>query len=220
MATILKGFLDNFRGLLGNAVGAKWRTLNVIKGRPSKSSKPATEAQLAQQMKFSLATELVSTFSAQIKVGYQSYSKTTTTPTNAAVKQILSNAIIGIYPDIKIDYPKVQLSKGSLLGVDDIKTVWNEEDVTLTWRKNDFESPSRNDSDKIIMMFYDPLIKQFLLHLGARRGELTTKTTMPYTMRNHPIHAYMFLVSEDGKNVSNSEYIGEFKFTLPFRSAV
>ena len=55
MGTIEKGFMGGFKGLLGPAVGSKWKGKAVIKSRPPKKrTGPTSDAQLQQQAKFSL----------------------------------------------------------------------------------------------------------------------------------------------------------------------
>ncbi|SEA65205.1 DUF6266 family protein [Pedobacter hartonius] len=215
MATVLKGFLDGFRGLLGNAVGAKWRTLYVIKGRPSKSSKPPTPAQLAQQMKFGLATGFVSTMGRIIKIGYQSYTNTTTTPNNAAVQQILTDAITGIYPAVSIDYAKVAISKGKLESVYGATAVAAPEGTAkVSWTVNSSETDLNQDTDYVIAVFYDTTINKYLLNMKiATRKDLSFVASFPFVFYGHPVQGWMFLVSADGKRVSNSEYLGQLLIT-------
>lgn len=43
MATYKKGILGAFSGTVGPVVGASYRGKDVIRSRPKKSSKPATE---------------------------------------------------------------------------------------------------------------------------------------------------------------------------------
>lgn len=211
MATILKGFLDGFRGLLGNAVGAKWRNLDVIKGRPSKSSKPPTAAQLAQQLKFALATGFVSKLSRLVGIGYQSYNSTNMTASNAATQHVLTDAITGVYPDYQIDYTKVAISQGQLLGVDKPTAVLADGDVTVTWIRSNWQSEYGKDTDRLIAVFHDTTIKKNLILEGAiTRSNLTFTVSFPYAFIGHPVHGWMFFISADGKHVSDSQYLGQF----------
>ena len=55
MGIIKGGILGGFSNKTGAVIGAYWRTLNVMRGLPRKSSKAATQLQLDQQAKFTLA---------------------------------------------------------------------------------------------------------------------------------------------------------------------
>ena len=55
MGTIEKGYLGGFKGILGTAVGSKWKGKSVIKSRPpQKRTTPSTTLQLQQQATFAL----------------------------------------------------------------------------------------------------------------------------------------------------------------------
>jgi len=63
MAEIKQGILSEVIGKVGTIVGVRWRGRNIIRAKPHKSRKKATEAQLRQWDKMSL----VSTFTAKFK---------------------------------------------------------------------------------------------------------------------------------------------------------
>lgn len=42
----------------------------------------------------------------------------------------------------------------------------------------------------------------------AQRGDLKAVVTVPMLCHDHPLHVYMFFVSENGKLASSSEYLG------------
>ena len=52
MAEIKKGILGGFSGKVGPVVGANWRGKDIIRSTPKSSSRPKTDKQILQQLKF------------------------------------------------------------------------------------------------------------------------------------------------------------------------
>ena len=59
MARITKGILGGFSGKVGLVVGASWRGQDIIRSTPKPSSKPPSEKQLLQQLKFRLVIDFL-----------------------------------------------------------------------------------------------------------------------------------------------------------------
>ena len=59
MATFRKGILGSFSGTVGPVVGATYRGQDVLRSRPRKSTKPATDLQMMQRRKFGKAVQFI-----------------------------------------------------------------------------------------------------------------------------------------------------------------
>jgi len=211
MAIYDQGFLGRFLGKLGPAVGATWRGKNVIKAMPKKSSKPPTQKQLVQQATFSLAVKLVSGLDPFIKYGYQNSGDIT--PANAAVKQVLRDAIIGLFPAISIDHSKVLISKGGLQMPEAGEMVIqpNGIDVKVSWE----EPLDAVRATDIAMIVFHDTVNGYFKYSGAQvfRSALTTNFRTTTLFEGHEVVAWIFFRSADGKLVSNSEFLG--KIVIP-----
>lgn len=60
MAEIEQGILGGVRGKVGTVVGTTWRGKNVIRAKPRKSRKQASDKQVEQRMKFKAVANFLS----------------------------------------------------------------------------------------------------------------------------------------------------------------
>lgn len=212
MATYKPGPFGPFTGKIGTVVGTKWKKLNVARGVPSKSGKPPVLAQLEQRAKFALVTQFLANHTDLINLGFQRTSGNIT-PMNVAVKYHLQNAITGIYPDYTIDYKKVLFSKGA----DGVQNGYNlqmvieaDRAIQITWEMDSFESKKTLPTDSIYVVLYAPEINQFAVSYGGSlRSSLKRKISVSRSFQGLKTHSWIFFVSADQKQVSQTQYMGE-----------
>jgi hypothetical protein len=208
MGTFLKGILGGFSGKVGNVIGASWSGIDYLRSLPRKSSKPPTEAQLKQRMTFGLVMGFLRPIGILLKVGYQAY-KGKETPINAASRYHLEHAVTGIYPNLTIDLPEVVISKGNLLApyfAEIGSSVAGE--VKFDWLNN---APvgSTNGTDRATLLIYNPEKDQFTyLQSAAARSALTFTLELPTDYSGDLVHGWLCFVSVNGKEVSDSAYLG------------
>src|ERR1700733_7513786 len=137
MGTIEKGFMGGFNGLLGPAVGSKWKGKAIIKSRPHKKrTGPTSDAQLQQQAKFTLIVAFLKPLRNLLSLTYKKAAASDMSGLNKAFSAN-KDAVTGIYPAFAIDYSKVVLSSGSILNADvatAASTVAGK--VVFTWTDN------------------------------------------------------------------------------------
>jgi len=214
MAKIFNGILSAVSGLVGPVVGAVVRGVPTIRSRPKKSTKPAAASQKEQRSKFGLATKFIKSLKSIVDMGYRSYNKTMSA-SNAAVQDLLSNAIIGDSSNYMIDYPKVTLSKGSLYEARTLQILPPAADggVVMTWDPAELgpEEALLYGADRLVVVFYDEQINRFILYTKvAARSAGRYETEIPRYYAGHKLQVWTFFVSPDGKSVSNSQYLGTF----------
>jgi len=215
MATIKTGQVGQFRGKIGKLVVYKWRGVIVGRSLPSKSSKPGTEAQLDQRKKFGRVGKFLGLFSEQIAVGWFS-DKKKETPINEAVSYHFKKALKGNYPDYEIDLEKVVISRGRGKidgGFSPVATAVPGASVDISWITCNSTSRITQPTDKLTVVFLDEnlrpgCVRAISYDYVAIRSDLTVRVDLPWDCRNHPVHAYMFFSSENGKLASKSEYLG------------
>ena len=210
MGTFLKGILGGFSGKVGNVVGACIRGIDYMRSLPRKSTKPPTEAQLKQRTTFGLVVAFLRPITALINVGYQSY-KGKETPMNAATSYHVEKAVTGVYPNLSIDYPKVVISKGTLLQVAsaEIDTTAGTSEIEFSWRNNAaVDSP--NLTDKATFMVYSDTLNEYIVLTGAApRSAGTYALAVPPYMVGLEVYCWMSFVRADGKQTSDSRYVGK-----------
>jgi hypothetical protein len=214
MAKITNGILGAVSGLVGPVVGAVVRGVATIRSRPKKSTKPAADSQKEQRSKFGMATKFIKSLKSVVDLGYQSYKKTMS-PSNAAVQDLLNNAITGVSPNYKIDYPNVTLSKGSLYEALTMRLMPAAAGAaaTITWNPAELspEEALLYGADRLVVVFYDEQTNRFILYNRvAARSAGTYETELPFLFVGHTLQVWTFFVSPDLKSVSNSQYLGIF----------
>lgn len=211
MATFKGGPFGSFSGKIGTVVGAKWRKLNVARSVPSKSSKAATETQLSQRAKFALVTKFLSPVRDSINLGYQ-HPASNLSPMNAAVKYHLENAVTGVYPDFKIDYTRVLLSKGrsAMENSANATVLPGSKFIDIKWDNPLFESKQTLPTDVAQIVLYVPSVQRYrVFNEGTVRSAKGLKMEVSSAFVGQKVHCWLFFASADQKLVSECNYIGE-----------
>nr|WP_068890703.1 DUF6266 family protein [Pedobacter panaciterrae] len=212
MGRFLKGILGGFSGKVGNVVGACIRGVDYMRSLPRKSTKPPTEAQLKQRTTFGLVVTFLRPITALINVGYQSY-KGKETPMNAATSYHLEKAVMGVYPNLSINYPKVLISKGTLLRVAnaEVVTAAGTSEIEFNWTNNAAVG-STNGTDKATFMVYsDQMDEYVVLSSAVPRSAETFALVVPLDFIGQEVHCWMSFVRADGKQVSDSKYVAKIR---------
>ncbi|WP_445957607.1 DUF6266 family protein [Yeosuana sp.] len=208
MGKIAQGILGGLSGKVGSIIGGSWKGINYIRIKPSSVANPRTEGQVNQRNKFTITLEYIQATSDFVKIGYKSFA-VKKTEFNAAMSYVLNNAVGGIAPNFTIDYSLALLSRGPLSGVLNGATVLTTPgQVTFDWDDNSAEG-NANVTDKAMVLVYNPSKKESISILnGAVRTIQTQTITIPNTYAGDTVELFMAFVSEDGKTVSNSVYLG------------
>jgi len=216
MSTVETGQLGKFRGKIGQVVIYKWRGILVGRKSPSKpKEKTGTIEQLDQRKKFGRVGKFLRLFSDQIAIGWSSDRKKETAM-NGAVRYHLKHALKGEYPDYGIDMEKVLISRGRGVidgGFRPQATAGLQGEVHISWIISNSTSRRTQSTDRLTVVFLDENIRPgkvlpVYFNQIAQRSDSTATVILPSMCDHHPLHAYMFFSSEDGKLASKSEYLG------------
>lgn len=217
MAILETGQVGTFKGKIGQVVVSGWRGLLVGKKTPTKSGKPGSEDQIDQRSKFGLVTHFFRGMGEIIKLGYQSY-KTGMTPMNAAVKYHLDNAVTGAYPNYALDYSKVLLSDANVIGEIDggfapAAVAAAGSIVKVEWQmRSNITNDATSPDDRLSIIIYSVTKQRFVVYKRVvPRSALKYNVELPLFFNGDTCHGYMFFNSPKGKDVSRSEYLGQFK---------
>ncbi|MCX2481841.1 DUF6266 family protein [Pedobacter sp. MC2016-15] len=215
MSTIRPGSLGQFRGKIGTVVVAKWRGIYTGRSTPGKSTKPASKPQMDQRKKFGTISSFLKYFSKEIAVGWAS-AKPKKTAMNEAVDYHFDHALLGTYPEYQFNYEALLISRGRGIidgGFRPVAVATAEESVNISWVTSNSTSDITQPTDQLTVVFFDENIRpgRFGVTVNERiaeRRELNVNVDVPFVMMGHPLHVYLFFVSEDGKLASRSEYLG------------
>jgi hypothetical protein len=208
MGKIGQGILGGLSGKVGNVIGGSWKGIDYIRIKPTSVANPRTEGQVNQRNKFSATIEFLQPNKEFINVGYKSFA-IKKSAFNAAMSEVINNAITGIAPDFSVNYADALLSKGSLTGAlnpsFDLSTPG---EVTFSW-DNNTSGKNAKATDKAMLLVYNPSKKESTYILeGAERAIGVDSITIPNIFAGDTVELFMAFISQDGKTVSNSSYIG------------
>lgn len=214
MATFLKGINGAYSGKVGNVVGSRWRDVDYVRSLPRPSSKPASEAQLAQRMRFALAVAFLSPIKDLLNLGFSDIEQATATGYNVALSNLLRNGMAGDYPEVEIDYTKVQISRGSLgapIGLTIAETRPGE--ATVSWQPmvNKFNAFA---DDAAVVLVYNTSKAFFSVYEDATREDGSLSFEVPATFAGDVLEAWVFMGHRDGQRTSNSMYAGQVTVTV------
>jgi hypothetical protein len=208
MGTIEKGYLGGFKGLLGTAVGSKWKGKSVVKSRPPrKRTTPSTELQLQQQAKFALIIAFLKPIRTLLNQTYKKPAAGDMSGHNMAFS-VNKDAITGVYPAFAIDYPKVLLSQGGLHNVDAPAAASNTAGkLVFTWTDNS-DGVNELISDMAFVAAYSEEKKRWIQKQQVATRSAGTCTLDVPVFNGKPVQTYIGFMSADRKKISDSSYTG------------
>lgn len=210
MGTYKKGILGAFSGTVGPIVGASFRGKDVIRSRPKKSSKPATEPQLMQRAKFAKAIQFLTPANAIISdyYGTPSGSKSRF---NMAMSYHITEAINYVADVAVVDYTKVVYTKGNLLNAQNlIGQAAAGALLELTWTNNSGQGEAKaTDLLMVVVVEADTNNYEFYLNVDTR-DSAGNNISLPAYLTGAAVHVYAFMASADGKINSTSQHLGMF----------
>lgn len=208
MGKISQGILGGLSGKVGNVIGGNWKGIDYLRIKPSSVANPRTVGQVNQRNKFSATIQFLQPNKDFLNVGYKAFA-VKKTAFNSAMSYILGNAITGTAPNFNVDYSLALLSRGSLsTPLDPTTDLTTAGQVTFGWDDNSADG-NANTTDKAMVLAYNPSKKESIYLLdGAIRTATTQVLTLPTSYTGDTIELFMAFVSDNGKVVSNSVYLG------------
>lgn len=207
MGKINQGILGGVSGQVGNVIGGTWKGIDYLRIKPSSVANPRTEGQVDQRSKFSTTLKFLQSMTDFLRVGFKLYANKMT-QFNAAMSYNLNNAITGTYPNFMIDYASALVSRGGLTGAANGAVSSSGGLVEFTWTDNT-GSGNAQATDKALLVVYNPAKDQAIYdNAGAARSVAAQNLAMPNDFIGDDVEAFIGFISEDGKEVANSVYIG------------
>ena len=206
MAIINQGILGGFSGKIGNVVGGNWKGINYMRVL-TKPTNPNSEKQVKQRTKFTPALSFLQPITPFLRVGYKLYTAKQTA-FNAAMSQVLTNAITGENENTAVDFSKAQVSAGTLTPAVNGAFTYDSGEITLTWDDNS-GSGTAKATDKSMYVVLNPVKSDAVYETaGAVRSVKTQIADLPAEWIGDTVHVYLAFIADDGKDVANSAYLG------------
>ena len=203
MAKAANGPLGSLNGKLNNLVFYTLNGQHICRtiGDPGKPS----INQLANRQAMSVTMRMVKSINEFISVSFDLEAQgTVKNAHNLATSYIKKKALKGEYPNLSVDYSKVELSHGTLQGATDLKLEKTETGVQISWN-----TEGRYD-DIVMILLCHPLRRSATSHINAsRRDAGTCFIKLEHDgVLNEPIEAYICFRAANGKEISDSVYLG------------
>lgn len=208
MGTFKKGILGGFSGKVGTVVGSNWRGLDVMRSLPKKSGLSPTQEQVEQRQRFALAMGFISPLTKILSLYYGNVSGTSSRLNNA-MSYHLKEAVTGNSPNFAVDYAKVVISKGEVIGVKDgVISAPQAGMVQVDWSNNSGQVLA-DANDLLLVVLYNSDKAVFVVEEGtATRQEATLDIAVPAGYAGDTLHAWVGFVNKAQKKASSSIYLG------------
>jgi hypothetical protein len=142
-----------------------------------------------------------------IRVSYKLYSDKQTA-FNAAMAYNLANAISGTYPDYSIDLSKVLVSRGALPAEVNAQATSANGAINLTWENNSGVGSAKQTDKALVVVYNDTKGLAVYETADVERMVATDTISIPSDWVEDSVDLFLGFMSEDGKEVSNSVYLG------------
>lgn len=210
MGVYKQGANGAFSGKAGSVIGSNWKKIDYIRGLAKRrNKKPPTERQLEQQMRFRLAVTFLKPLKSLVNVTCASLKDGRATGFNMVLKQMLAEAVVGVYPALSLSYPAIKISYGSLDHSEGSVTAEAGGIIKASWEPN-LAKYSAFADDEVTVVVYDPISHLFTYSEdGLSRSEAETEITVRNSMIGRTLHVWYFFNTRDSKTFSPSFYAGQ-----------
>lgn len=210
MARLKKGIIDQLSGTIGPVVGATWRGIPYIRTKPKKSNrkrkKKSSDAQAATRIRFGLAAKLLRDMRPIVELGFRDEA-VEKTGMNAAISYTMKHAITGEFPDFKIAYDHVLISRGKLPNIDQVTVVADAPEVIrFNWTNNEGIGKASGE-DKVLLVAFSAEHEAVVYKMGTTRYAGTEILNMR-AFSGRTVHTWISFLSADNRDVANSVYTG------------
>jgi len=121
-------------------------------------------------------------------------------------------AIIGQYPDFRIDFSKVLFSAGKMPVVKMPEVIAADNGLMFTWDTSNLEEGMLHTDQAMLMAYLPDKKMAFFTRSGAKRKQGYDYLEIPLTPGGQRIETYISFNAEDQKSISTSVYTGQVIF--------
>lgn len=220
MAKYAAGYLSPIKNKLGNAVGRKWRNIDVLAVYQPNVKNPRTEAQMANRNKMALVSELGAQLRAAIRLGFKGV--TDGTKTFPRAKFVSENiALMPTSGDI-VTFSSVKVSQGSCpVPIFQLASFNTPQTVVFTWdgsALNGYLPDAVIANIKVVAVVLNRDYKQSLVSRPASFDRGNIAFTMPDAWNGLKVQTWGFAYYDGADNAefgltnkmaSDSTFLGE-----------
>ncbi len=157
--------------------------------------------------RFKFLNEQLTPFHPYITIGLRNQAKGMT-PINVASSRNNKQFVIGIYPDLHVDFSKLVWSEGILPQLNNpLLSLIEPDKLKLSWQQDN--SSATSFDDQLLLVVYCPALKIADGFIGG-----TERANLGFSFQFNPkfigyeLEVYVSLTSSDRKKIANSQYLG------------
>ena len=214
MAIYNAGYLSPIRKKLGNAVGRKWRNLDVLAVYQPFVSNPRTEPQQLVRTRFGKLAQVAMMLSPAVNLGFEGICKGTKVPQRSMfIKKNWSRVHADTPGSSTVDWEDLTVAQGGLaLPAIGALTAPSANTIKLALNDAGAGDPTViSTADEVYMMLANPNKSMGLISAAAVRVEDEIEMSVPANWVGDRLHAYVFAIGkgdQDMGRISNSVYGG------------
>lgn len=210
MGTYFAGYLSPFRNKLGNAVGRKWRTLDVLAVYNGRPRNPRTLAQQTQRAKFGYIAKVARAFSIAVEKGFKPLCDGTPIPQRSMfIKKNIENVDVANLDAPVIDLTEVVCAEGGLPNASYGSPSFADPLSVTVAITDTSDIPGANATDKVYIFVYNKDQNAGILSEGKDRNVAEIIVNVPSVWNGEKVWVWGFVVNADNSQVSNSLYLGQ-----------
>lgn len=212
MATFNNGINGGFTGKAGSVIAYQLHGKWVMKGIPrlSPKNKKGTARQKACRSAFTKMQTFLSPIVGFIRVGFNLESKLRQMTAHNAAKSY--NMLNAQDENGEIDFSKVRLTFGNLIGAADPVVKKDDTGFHFSWTNNAGNKWTR-ETDQVMLIAYS-ILKQrvYCIPSGARRSDGFQTLKIHANEKDNEFHTWISFIADDRESIAMSTYTGSYIF--------
>jgi hypothetical protein len=208
MAIVQNPVTGRTKKKFATAVFSKQFGKNTMRSKPVEVANPKTLLQRQQRAKFSLMVELSRMFLSFIRTGFKQVA-IGMSQFNVFMKSNIKTVITGTYPNYSIDFTKLIVAKGTLMGADTPEaTAETGNKVAIDWIDNSGNGDAEaTDNALVLIINYDKKAVKTDTISKTRVDELL-EITVHASWIGDTVHVYLSFFKDETNAVANSSFVG------------
>ncbi len=208
MAIVQNPITGRSKKKFGTAVFSRQFGKNTMRTKPVEVSNPKTLAQRQQRSKFSLMVALSRMFMPFIRLGFKQVA-VSMSQFNMFMKTNIYDVITGAYPNYAIDFTKLIVSKGTLMGVEDgAAAAAAGKLVNISWTDNSGTGDAQATDKALQLIINYEKGKVFQDVTTKTRTDESAAVTVPASWVGDQVYVYLAFQDATGYKVADSSYLG------------
>jgi len=207
MGKLDNGILGGFAGKVGNVVGGTWKGISYMRAKNNNNNRKSSEKQIQQQAKFGFAMRFMQPLYPVLKLGFNS-KEVKQMAQNAALSDFMNYALMGEYPDFKVDFQNLTISRGPLKYAENAAVAIVMDKIVFTWQEHENNMKLFGTNMAILVGIVEGAYPSYSIN-EFTRADSKGSINLPNAPSGSLVHCYIGFSANDGtRRAANSIYLG------------